>query len=106
MTFIYDFSKYTRVYLLRTKDEVEEKFLKYKTKVENQLDRKIKRIRFDRGGEYSTIHLKEFCEKNGIVHEHSTPNTPQYNGIAERKNIILKDMMNVMLVSSGLADNM
>ena len=64
-----DFSRYTRVYLLRTKDEVEEMFLKYKVEVENQLDRKIKRIRSDRRGEYITIYLKEFCENNGFEHE-------------------------------------
>lgn len=46
-------------------------FLKYKKHVENQLDGKIKRLRSDRGGEYSTTFLKVFCEKNGIIHETS-----------------------------------
>ena len=45
-----DFYRYTKVYLLKSKNEVEEMFLKYKVEVENQLDRKIKRLRFDRGG--------------------------------------------------------
>lgn len=60
-------------------------FLKFKTEVENQLDKKIKRLRSDRGGEYGTNFLKDFCEKNGIIHEFSAPYTPQQNGIAERK---------------------
>ena len=81
-------------------------FLKYKTAVENQLDRKIKRIKSNRGGEYNTIHLKEFCEKNDIAHEHSALNTPKHNDIAEWKNRTRKDMMNAMLVSYGLANNM
>ena len=89
ITFIDDFSRYAKVYLLRTKDEAEEMFLKHKAEVENQLDRKIKRLRSDRGGEYGTIFLKIFCEKNGIIHETSAPYTPQQNGIAERKNICL-----------------
>ena len=38
ITFVDDFSKYTKVYLLKSKDEVEEMFLKYKAEVENQLD--------------------------------------------------------------------
>ncbi|XP_039141238.1 uncharacterized protein LOC120278531 [Dioscorea cayenensis subsp. rotundata] len=107
VTFIDDFSRYTKVYLLRSKDEAGEMFLKYKTEVENQLDRKIKRVRSDRGGEYNTDYLKEFCEKNGIIHELTAPYTPQQNGIAERKKIeLLKNMLNAMLISSSLADNM
>ena len=52
VTFIDDDSRFTRVYLLRNKDETFDMFLSYKAKVENQLDKKIKRIRFDIGGEY------------------------------------------------------
>ena len=77
-------------------------FLKHKAEVENQLDRKIKRLRSDRGGEYGTIFLENFCEKNGIIHETSAPYTPQQNGIAERKYRTLKEMMNAMLLSSGM----
>jgi len=43
ITFVHDFSKYTKVYLLKSKNEAEEMFLKYKAEVENQLDRKIKK---------------------------------------------------------------
>ena len=52
VTFIDDDSRFTRVYLLRNKDEAFDMFLRYKAEVENQLDKKIKRIRFDIGGEY------------------------------------------------------
>ncbi|XP_074266722.1 uncharacterized protein LOC141590003 [Silene latifolia] len=44
VTFIDDFSRYTKVYLLRNKSEAEDMFIKFKTEVENQLDRKIKRV--------------------------------------------------------------
>ena len=67
VTFIDDYSKFTRFYLLRNKDEAFDMFLSYKAEVENQLDRKIKRIRSDRGGEY--IYLNNYCEKKGIIHE-------------------------------------
>jgi len=50
--------------------------------------------------------LTGFCEKNGIIHKTSTPYTPQQNSVAEQKNHTLKDMMNDMLVSSGLSNNM
>jgi len=81
-------------------------FLKYKAEVENQLDRKIKRLRSDRGGEYDTNSLTFFCEKNGIIHEPTAPYIPQQNGIGERKNRTLKEIMNAMLISLGLPDNM
>ena len=49
VTFIDDYSRFTRVYVLRNKDEAFDMFLSYKAKVENQLDKKIKRIRSYRG---------------------------------------------------------
>ncbi|GAA0149688.1 transmembrane signal receptor [Lithospermum erythrorhizon] len=48
-------------------------FIKFKNEVENQLDRKVKRIRSDRGGEYGSESLIDFCERNGIIHETSLP---------------------------------
>ena len=50
--------------------------------------------------------FKKICEENGIIHEVTTPRTPEQNGIAERKNITLKDMMNAILICSGLPSNM
>ena len=49
--FIDDYSRFTRVCLHRNKDEAFVMFLSYKVEAKNQLDMKIKRIRFDRGGE-------------------------------------------------------
>ena len=59
-------------------------------------------LRSDRGGEYEFTTLSEFCALHGIVHQTTTPYTPQQNGIAERKNQTLNDMVNSMLNSSGL----
>ena len=52
LTLIDDASRYCYVYLLKTKDEALNYFKIYKVEVENQLEKKIKRLRFDRGGEY------------------------------------------------------
>ena len=62
VTFIDDYSRFARIYLLRSKDEAFDMFLSYKAEVENQLYRKIKRIRSDRGGEY--IHLNRKLVKH------------------------------------------
>jgi len=47
-----------------------------------------------------------FYETHGIIHEITLPYSPQSNGVAERKNRTLLDMVNVMLASSGLPKNM
>ena len=51
-------------------------FFKFKVETENQLGKKVKWLRSDRGGEYSDKSLKEFCESNGIIHEFTTPYSP------------------------------
>jgi len=85
MTLIDDASRFCYVYLLQTKDEALDYFKIYKTKVENQLERKIKRLRSDHGGEYSPKIFDEFCEEHGIIHERTPPYSPESNGFAERK---------------------
>ena len=106
ITFIDEYSKYTRVYLLRNKDEVMDALIKYKNEVENQLSKKIKRLRSNRGVEYESNPVKTFCEGHGIIHETTPPYSPKSKGVAERKNITLKEMMNVMLVSSKASLNL
>ncbi|XP_043694068.1 uncharacterized protein LOC122644742 [Telopea speciosissima] len=66
VTFIDDHSRFTMVYLLKSKDEASNAFISYKAEVKNQLGRKVKRLRTDRGTEYS--NLSQFCED----HAHST----------------------------------
>uniref|UniRef100_A0A2N9F5X3 Integrase catalytic domain-containing protein n=1 Tax=Fagus sylvatica TaxID=28930 RepID=A0A2N9F5X3_FAGSY len=90
---------------LGSKDEALESFIHYKKEVENQLNKKIKVLRSDRGGEYESP-FGEFCSQHGIVHQTTAPYSPQQNGVAERKNRTLKEMMNAMLISSGLPQNL
>ena len=105
ITFVDDSTKYCYVYLLKSKGEAIEKFVLYKNEVENQLNRKIKVLRSDRGGEYESPFV-DLCAQHGIIHETTAPYSPQSNGVAERKNRTLKEMMNAMLISSGLPQNM
>jgi hypothetical protein len=62
--FVDDYSRFTKLYLLRSKDEALKMFIKYKIEVENQKNLRIKRLRTDRGGEYESNPFKEFCEQN------------------------------------------
>ena len=106
ITFIDDCTRYTYVYLLRTKDEAFDKFKIYKAESENQKDKKIKMVRSDRGGEYFSNEFDAFCEEHGIIHQKSAPFTPQQNGLAERKNRIFTDMINSMLLNAKLPNNL
>ena len=54
---------YTRVYLLSSKNEAENMFIKFKTEVENQKNKKIKRLRSDRGGEHGLALFKNLVKK-------------------------------------------
>ena len=97
MTLIDDSTRYCYVYLLKSKDEALNFFKVYKAETENQLDRKIKRLRSDRGGEYFSNEFDSFCAEHGIIHERTPPYSPQSNGVAERKNRTLTDLVNAML---------
>ena len=91
------------VYLFKTKDETLDYFKLYKAEVENQLERKIKRLRSDCGGEYFPRLFDEFCEGHGVIHERTPRYSPESNGIAERKSHTLTDLVNTMLDTTGLS---
>jgi len=102
LTFTDDYTRYTHVYLLKFKGEAISCFLAYVQLVENQLNTTIKCLRTDRGGEYLSNLFKGFCEQKGIERQLTIPNTPQQNGVAERKNHTLLDMVRSMMAQANL----
>lgn len=84
--FVDDYSKYIWSYMLKAKDEAFEQFKKFKATVENQYGRKIKVLRSDCGGEFTSKEFMNFCELAGILRQLTVPYTPQQNGIVERRN--------------------
>ena len=84
-TFIDDSTKFCYVYLFKSKDEAIEKFVMFKNKIENQLNKKIKRIRSDQGSEY-VESFDALCTQYGIIHETTYPYSPQSNSVDERNN--------------------
>jgi len=84
------------VYLIKHRDEVFDVFRKFKTLVKNQSEKKIKILRTDGGGEYTSRMFEEFCVNHGIDHEVTAPYTPQHNGIAERRNRSILDIARCM----------
>ncbi|GJS53029.1 retrotransposon protein, putative, ty1-copia subclass [Tanacetum coccineum] len=97
ITFTDDYSRYGYVYLLKHKHKVFETFKVFKNEVENQLGKTIKAIRSDRGGEYISQEFKDYLKANGIVQQLTPPYTPQHNGVSERRNRTLLDMVRSMM---------
>nr|GEU87290.1 hypothetical protein [Tanacetum cinerariifolium] len=81
-----DYSRFTWMFFLATKDEIGPMFKTFITSLENQLSLNVKVIRSDNGTEFKNNDLNQFCGTKGIKREFSVPRTPQQNGIAERKN--------------------
>jgi transposase InsO family protein len=103
ITFIDDFSRKTWLYLLKTKNEVFSKFQEFKVEVENLTDKKIKTIRSNNGGEYTSKELVAFCKEVGIRRELIVPHNPQQNGVAERKNKTIEESVKSMMDDQNLS---
>ena len=94
MSFIDDHSRYAYLFLIHEKSQVLGVFKSFKVKVENQLNKKIKNIKSNRGGEYYGRHdnsseqrpgpFAKYLEECGIVPQHTMPRSPSMNGVAER----------------------
>ncbi|GJR59854.1 retrotransposon protein, putative, ty1-copia subclass [Tanacetum coccineum] len=74
-----------------------ETFKVFKNEVENQLGKTIKALRSDRGGEYISQEFKDYLKACGIVQQLTPPYTPQHNGVSERRNHTLLDMVRSMM---------
>ncbi|GJS13187.1 putative ribonuclease H-like domain-containing protein [Tanacetum coccineum] len=88
-----DFSRFSWVFFLATKDETSGILKTFITEIENQLDHKVKVIRSDNGTEFKNSIMNQFCEIKGIKREFS---------IAERKNRTLIEAARTMLLDSKL----
>ncbi|KAK8597114.1 hypothetical protein V6N12_065590 [Hibiscus sabdariffa] len=97
ITFTDDFSRYGYIYLIRHKSEALERFKEFKNEVQNQHGKSIKALRLDRGGEYLSQDFDELLKECGIVTQLTPPGTPQRNGVSERRNRTLLDMVRSMV---------
>jgi transposase InsO family protein len=97
LIFIDDYSRKTWLYLLKTKDKVFSKFQEFKAEIENLTNNKIKTLRIDNGGEYTSKEFVSFCKSEGIRREVTVPHNPQQNGVAERKNRSIEETVKALL---------
>nr|GEU92150.1 putative ribonuclease H-like domain-containing protein [Tanacetum cinerariifolium] len=93
-----DYSRFTWVFFLATKDETSPILKTFITGLENQLSLQVKVIRSDNGSEFKNNDLNQFYGMKGIKREFSVPRTLQQNGIAERKNRTLNEAARTMVL--------
>ena len=91
MILIDDFTRMTWVCLLKRKSEAFGCFKIFKKQVENETEQKIKFLRSDNGGEFTSKEFNHYCEEHGIKRQCSATRTPQQNGVVERKNKTMMD---------------
>jgi len=78
------------------------KFKEFKALLENQSEKRIKTLRSDNGGEFTSSEFNDLCKKAGIKRELSTPYNPQQKGVAERKNRTIMEAVKAMLHDQDL----
>ena len=97
VTFIDDWSRMLFTYIIKKKDEVPTKLQQFIQLVQNQKRMNIKRFKTDNGGEYINKSVLNITNSLGIIHEKAPPYTPQMNGISERFNRTIVEMVRTML---------
>ncbi|KAK8944625.1 hypothetical protein KSP39_PZI007680 [Platanthera zijinensis] len=102
VTFIDDFSRKVWIYFLKHKSEVFEKFKVWKTTMEKQTGKRVKYLRSDNGGEYTSAEFQKYCNQEGITRHLTIPGTPQQNGMTERMNRTLLERARCMRLFADL----
>ncbi|KAC9145043.1 hypothetical protein E3N88_46293 [Mikania micrantha] len=86
MLIVDDHSRFMWAYMLKEKREAFGKFKTFKAMVETQFQKRVKSLRTDRGGEFTSGEFNQYCEEEEISRQLTIPYTPQQNGIVERRN--------------------
>jgi len=89
LSIIDDHNRYCWVYLMKNKYDTRNHVINFVNLVENQFETKVKVIRSDNGHEFK---MYDFFNSKGIIHQTSCVETPEQNGVAERKH---KHLLNV-----------
>ncbi|GJU96775.1 putative ribonuclease H-like domain-containing protein [Tanacetum coccineum] len=95
-----DYSRYTWVHFLRSKDEAPEVIKTFLKRITVLLQSPVIIIRTDNGTEFKNQILKEYFDSVGISHQASSVRTPQQNGVVERRNRTLVEAARTMLIFS------
>jgi len=101
MLIVDDFTSYTWGFYLQHKSQAADYIIQF-VKENERAGRQIEKVRSDRGGEFTSNILKEFFQSVGIIHAHSPPYTPQFQGKVERMNRTVGEMAHAMRIGANL----
>jgi hypothetical protein len=99
LTIVDDHSRSTWVYLMKHKSEARILLIHFIYLVENQFGKNVKVVRSDNGPEFK---ISQFYSSKGIIHQTSCVNTPQQNGVAERKHRHLLNVARALFFQATL----
>lgn len=102
LTFLDEASHYVWIYFLKRKSDVLEKFKEWKVMIEKKTGRKLKTLRTDNGGEYTSADFETYLRQEGVRHQKTIPKTPEQNGASERLNRTIVEAVRSMLCDSKL----
>eukprot|EP00171_Calliarthron_tuberculosum_P002040 IDg2040t1 len=103
--FIDDMSRWVTVYPMKVKSDCFTCFKHFQTFTERQTGKKIKILRSDGGGEYTSNDFKAHLKQKGIQQQLTVAHTPQQNGVAERMNRTLKDLVRAMMLHKNVPED-
>nr|GFA59493.1 putative ribonuclease H-like domain-containing protein [Tanacetum cinerariifolium] len=95
-----DYSRFTWVKFLRSKDETSDVVIKFITQIQVSLNKTVRYLRTDNGTKFINHTKIEYYERIGIFHQKTVPRTPQQNGVVERRNHTLVEAARTMLIFS------
>ena len=88
--------------LLTSKDEAAVAIKKFKTRAEAKSGKKLLVLRTDQGGEFTSVEFATYCADQGVGQHHTTPYSPQQNGVVERRNQTVVGMARSMMKAKGM----
>ena len=105
VTFIDDYTRYCKVYFMKNKSEVFNKFKEFELCTTNECSLSIGTLRSDNDGEYLSKEFVSYLQSRGIHHELTAPYSPSQNGVAERINRTLMESARAMMGQAGLPEH-
>ena len=103
--FVDDCTLMSWIYLLRNKSDVFPIFQTFHAMIQTQFQTHIKVLRSDNGGEYVNHLFHQYLATHGIIHQTTCPQTPQQNGVAERKNRHILEVARSMLIGVHMPES-
>ncbi|GJX71167.1 retrovirus-related pol polyprotein from transposon TNT 1-94 [Tanacetum coccineum] len=100
LVFVDDYSRFTWVKFLRSKDETHEVIIKCLKQIQVRLNATVRNVKTDNGNEFVNQTVKDYYENVRITHQTSIARTPQQNAVVERRNRTLVEVARTMLIYS------